>query len=63
MELKEYILDGATDKDNASESKNHLQMLTIFGSQNIRDFIMTNIVSSEATEAHRKGHIYIHDGD
>ena len=63
MELKEYILDGATDKDNASESKNHLQMLTIFGSQNIRDFIMINIVSSEATMAHRKGYIYIHDSD
>jgi ribonucleoside-triphosphate reductase len=63
MKLKDYILRGATDKNNASETKNHLQMLTIFGSQAIREFIMNDIVSQEAKDAHDKGLIYIHDSD
>ena len=61
MDINEYISKNAEDKDNASESKSHIQMTTMFGSIQIREWIMNNFVPPEAKVAHNNGLIYIHD--
>ncbi|MDD2981519.1 MAG: anaerobic ribonucleoside-triphosphate reductase, partial [Hespellia sp.] len=63
MELRDYLFGDSEDKSNASEGKSHLQMTTLFGSQQIREFVLENFVSPEARKAHEDGLIYIHDSD
>lgn len=62
MKLEDYI-NGAEEKSNSSESKSHLQMVTMFGTQQIREYILNNIVTDEGKYFHERGIIYIHDLD
>jgi ribonucleoside-triphosphate reductase len=62
LTIEEYLY-GAEDKSNASESRSHQQMMTLFGSYEIRNFIMNNFLSPEAKQAHEDGLIYVHDSD
>jgi len=62
MKLEDYI-NGAEDKNNSSESKSHLQMVTLFGSQQIREYILNKVVNDDGRYLHERGIIYIHDLD
>ena len=58
--INDYI-NGGNIKDNASETKTHIQLTTTFGEIQVKEWILSNIVSNDAELAHNNGLIYIHD--